>query len=126
MILQPDSQHQTQLQLIRFTREGANRIDTIDFDPGFNLVAGTNQAGRTRLLRSIRYAMGGSHSRIDQQFMERTKEVSLEFLANGQRVITKRGFQSLDGKFPVLVEGHPPLSMSPNEMGKFLLELLGI
>jgi septal ring factor EnvC (AmiA/AmiB activator) len=74
----------------------------------------------------MRYAMGATHSRIDNSVMQATREVRLTFEANGKLVSTTRGFQHPNGKFPVVVEDQPTRLLDPDEMGEFLLYLLDI
>ena len=119
------------LRLISFAWEQIDRQESIDFVPGLNLLGERNQSERkqverTVILRLIRYAMGGSDSRIDDDVREITKSVKLEFLANGKHITTSRNFEHPSGKFPVSVEGRPDLHLSPNEMGGFLLEILEV
>lgn len=114
------------LRLLGFVWDKENQRDVIDFVPGFNLLGERNQIERTVILRLIRYAMGGSHSRIDESIMHATKEVRLEFLANEQRVTTIRGCEHPAGKFAVTVEGHSSRSLNPREMAEFMLDLLEI
>jgi predicted nucleic acid-binding Zn-ribbon protein len=120
------SRPKSYLRLIRFVWDRENQRDTIDFAPGFNLLGDRTQIERTIILRLIRYAMGGSHSRIDDTVMHATKEVSVEFLANERRVITVRRFKHPTGKFSVTVDSEPSHALSPREMGEFILDLLEI
>jgi hypothetical protein len=122
-----DSTLNSHLQVIRFIWEREDEQDRIEFGPGFNLISDRTQIERTIFLRLIRYGMGGSYKRIDANTMRMSKKVRVEFIANGRRVISTRGFEHPDGMFSVAVEGHPkPHSLSPREMGEFLLDLLNI
>lgn len=121
-----NSQTKSQLRLLRFVWDRESQRDIVEFLPGFNLLGDRTQVERTIILRLIRYAMGGSHSRIDDSVMQATKEVSLEFLAEGQTISTSRGFEHPSGKFSVTVNGEPTRPMEPGEMSEFLLDLLGI
>lgn len=114
------------LRLTKFTWIKERQTDTIEFVPGLNLLSQGDQTERTIILRLIRYAMGGSSSRIDDEIMKITKEVRLEFLANGKLMTTRRGFEHPTGKFPLIQEGHQEIHISPYEMGEFLLEALEI
>ncbi len=114
------------LQIKKFTWNKGQQSDIIEFVPGLNLLSQREQTERTIILRLIRYAMGGSHSRIDAEIMRITKEVRLEFLANGEYITTRRGFEYPNGKFSVIQEGQQELNISPNEMSEFLLETLKI
>jgi len=117
---------QSQLRLISFVWDRGNQRDAIEFVQGFNLLGDRTQAERTAILRLIRYAMGGSESRIENDIMRATKEVRLEFLANESHVSTVRSFEHPKGKFRVVVDESRYLSLDPDEMGVFLLDLLGI
>lgn len=121
----PSATLNSQLRLIKFVWDKGNQRDTIEFLPGFNLIGQRSQAERAIFLRLIRYAMGGSESRIDTEIMRATKGVLLEFLVNGKHVVTQRGFEHPDGRFQVDVDGQSH-SRSPREMGEFLLDLLDI
>lgn len=125
MLEMPQGQ-EPKLRLLRFTWEGVNFSTVIDFEEGFNLLGGSSQAGRTRLLRLIRYAMGGRNERIDDSIVRLTRWVSLDFEANGQRVSTRRSLESPEGKFAVIVAGHPPIFMTPTDMNRYMLEVLNI
>lgn len=114
-----------QLRLIRFIWDKRDSLEVLDFAPGFNLISDYSQTERTIILRLIRYAMGGSHNRIGDEIRQETKEVKLQFLAKGKLITTTRGFQHPDGKFSV-VEDDSQKSLSPKEMGEFLLDLLDI
>lgn len=92
-VLSPGSNYRPQLRLINFVWDKENVVDSIEFSTGINLIGERNQVERTIILRLIRYAMGGSHKRIDEDIAKATKQVSLEFLANGRRVTTTRGFE---------------------------------
>lgn len=126
----PETSSTTQLhprlRLIKFTWNKEQQTDTIEFVPGLNLFSGRDQNERTIILRLIRYAMGGSHSRIDEEIMKITKDVRLEFVANGKLITTRRTFEHPTGKFPLQEEGRPERSLNHNEMGEYLLEILEI
>jgi hypothetical protein len=117
---------ESRLRLIRFAWDKGHQTDEIDFAPGLNLLSERDQTERTIILRLIRYAMGGSGSRIDDNIMRITREVQLEFLANGKVITTRRGFEHPTGKFQIMQEDRRERALSPNEMGEFLLEALEI
>jgi hypothetical protein len=122
----PNGPNVPELQLTSFEWDRGTDVVKIVFQSGFNLLQHGDQNERTIILRLIRYGMGGSESRIDNNIARLTKEVRLEFLANGLKVRTTRGFEHPGGQFAVLVEGRPPLMLSPNDMGGFLLDILEI
>ena len=116
----------SQIRLEAFTWDRGTTVDRIYFTPGLNIIGERTQTERTILLRLIRYAMGGSHSRIDSDIMTATSEVQLELTANEQRVMITRGFEHPTGNFPVRVADHPERLINPREMGEFFLDLLDI
>ncbi len=81
-------------------------------------LANRTQTERTILLRLIRYAMGGSYSRIDDDIMAATKEVRLEPTANEHRVKINRGFEHPNGNFPVHVDDRPVRLINPSRHGR--------
>src|SRR5438132_3416057 len=113
------------LRLVDFTWEHEDLIDLVEFVPGFNLLGDRTQIDRTLILRLIRYAMGGSHSRIDKSAAESTKQVKLRFIANGNAVVTRRTFTHPDGQFDITIEG-TSRSLYPREAASFFLETLAI
>jgi hypothetical protein len=114
------------LRLLKFTWNKEKVTDHIEFVPGLNLFNDRDQNERTIILRLIRYAMGGSNSRIDEEITKITKDVRLEFLANGKLIKTRRTFEHPTGKFPVQESGGVERLISPNEMGDYLLQILEI
>ena len=126
MHLHPEAPGAPHVRLVSFTWNREGRADEIEFTPGFNLIAGESQAERTTILRLIRYAMGGSHDRINTEIMQETKSVALEFLANGKRITTTRDFRHAEGRFAVSIEDEDTTAVNPREMAEFMLERLGI
>ncbi|MDD5368957.1 MAG: hypothetical protein PHQ40_07730 [Anaerolineaceae bacterium] len=115
-----------QIRLLSFRWDHEEKVEQIDFSPGFNIIGDRTQTERTVLLRLIRYAMGGSHSRIDNEIMNSTKRLQLELMANGQHIVMSRGFEHSSGTFPVLIEGQPERNLNPRDLGEFFLEILGL
>lgn len=113
------------LRLVDFTWEHGDVIDQVQFVPGFNLLGDGSQTDRTLVLRLMRYAMGGSHSRIDKSVAESTKQVRLRFLANGKTIVTRRAFTHPDGQFDIDIEG-TLRSLYPREAASLFLETLAI
>jgi hypothetical protein len=114
------------LQIKRFVWLFEERERTIEFTPGFNLLNEGTQGDRTRILRLIRYAMGGSHSRIDSHTMENSGFVQLQLIVDGSELTTSRGFEHPDGQLQLRFEDGTERMLSPQEMGEFLLDWLGI
>ena len=127
-----DTEFLPHVRLMHFAWNQNDLQESLSFVPGLNLLGERDQSEskqiqRTIVLRLIRYAMGGSDSRIDDEVRGLTKDVELQFLANGRLIKTSRTFEHPTGKFPVQVEGHPAVHhLNPHEMGIFLLEVLHI
>ena len=113
------------LRLIDFTWQRDDGTEVVEFVPGFNLLSEKTQIDRTLILRLIRYAMGGSHSRIDKGIADVTKLVTVRLTANQKIVTTSRGFKHPDGQLRVQIDGEMR-SLYPREVNALLVELLEI
>src|ERR1043166_4715172 len=113
------------LRLIDFTWLRDGGVELVEFVPGFNLLSERTQIDRTLILRLIRYAMGGSYSRIDKDIADVTKLVTIRFTANETVVSTSRGFKHPDGQLTVKLDGETR-SLYPREVTSLLVELLEI
>ena len=115
----------SRLRLIDFTWQRDDGVEVVEFVPGFNLLSEKTQIDRTLILRLIRYAMGGSYSRIDKGIADVTKLVTVRFTANEKIVTTNRGFKHPDGQLTIQLDGETR-SLYPREVTLLLVELLDI
>lgn len=80
------------IRIRKFTWEYNDEI-SIDFSPGLNILGGKNQTTRTTVLRLIRYAMGGSPSRLEKEILDRSGNVILEAFAGYELIRLARSCQ---------------------------------
>lgn len=113
------------LRLLRFAWVTREKRYMYHFDPGFNLISDLSQIERTTVLRLIRYAMGGSFSRISDEVMSGSEFVALEMTIGDEVVTTRRGFASPSGRFSRRI-GDQEVLVTPDEMSEFMLERIGI
>ena len=86
-----------QLHLLEFRWDHGQQL-VIPFSPGLVILHGKTQTHRTMVLRLIRYAMGGSAGRIDENVMRASEEVELKFTANGELIRVVRSCQRPTGR----------------------------
>lgn len=113
-----------QLRLLEFRWDHGRQL-VIPFSPGLVILHGKTQTHRTMVLRLIRYAMGASAGRIDENVMRASEEVELKFTANGELVRVVRSCQRPTGKFKVF-DSEQRHEFTPAEMSEYLIDKLGL
>lgn len=112
-----------QLILREFIWEHLPTRTVIPFSNGINILHGKTQAERTVILRLVRYALGGSAERIDENILQASDNVILRFTANNEPIQVIRSCQHPSAQFE-LQDNEGKHFVNPSEMSRLLIDKL--
>src|SRR5689334_10650649 len=102
-----------------------NRLDTLQFGPGVNLIVGEKDAGKTKWLSMLDFLLGDIGSPEDAfgtELANKYDSVAADLVfSDGSKIVVERKWKLRGAKGKVFVDDSP---MGADDFGDFLLDKL--